>query len=264
MQIALEEALRKDNPGDPGHPTYACCKLVGLSQVFTPAANAITEIPVNFRVKQSLAPEESGYDVDDHLSLSVLNGNVPIPAAIEPNASVGIWYPAWQVIGEERASVYGTSGLQVLMNAEWNPLPGAAPGGAAGAPQGPAGIVSLTVPQAATVRNGVALFPLVCNLDAVCRGILRLQSLQAAGAASLFAAASSKPANGVRKPITYATASFAIDPHASKKVKVTLKPAGKRLLRKHPHAKVWLNVTMKGGAASVAPTRVTLNRAPRR
>src|SRR5262245_31048138 len=26
MQIALEEALRKDNPADPGHPIYACCK----------------------------------------------------------------------------------------------------------------------------------------------------------------------------------------------------------------------------------------------
>jgi hypothetical protein len=255
MQIAEEEALRKDNPGDPGHPTYACCKLVALSQVFTPAPNTVTTIPVNFRTKQDLAPEESGYYVDDHFSLSVLAENVPIPAAIDPNASVGIWYPAWQTVGEERAGIYGTSGGTVLFNGEWDPVPGAAPAGAgAGAPVGPVRL-PLTVPDIARILNGRALLPLVCNLSQACRGLLQLQN-RAGGAARLFAQL--RPGNRKPKAITYASTSFNIPAGDKRTVKAKLKAAGKQLLKRNPKAKVWLNVSLKGGPFAVSPSKVTL------
>jgi hypothetical protein len=260
MQIAEEEALRKDNPADPGHPIYACCKLVALSPVFTPAANAITAIPVNFPVKQDLAPEESGYYVDDHLSLSVLDANVPIPAATDPNAGVGIWFPAWQAIGEERAGIYGTAGGMVLFNADWNPATEAAPNGGAAATG-----AALALPRTARVVNGRALLPLVCNLTQACRGLLRLQNRPAGGAARLPARGRSgglRRRRGKRKrgAITYAKVRFTIPAGRRKIVRAKLQGAGIRLLRRHPKAGVWANVAFKGAAATVPPAKLTLKR----
>lgn len=260
MQIAVEEALRKDNPIEPGKPTYACCKLVALSQVFTPTPNAVTTIPVNFPVKQSAAPEASGYYVDDHLSLSVLDPNVPIPATLDPNAGVGIWFPAWQSIGEERAGIYGTAGATVLFNADWDPVAGAAPDGGAAATG-----AALRLPRTARVRNGQALLPLTCQLDQVCRGLLRLQNL-AAGAARPLLAAAGHSRRGKRKPkrVTYAGKSFSIPPGKKKTLKARLNVAGKRLLKRRPGANVWLNVSFRGTAATVPPAKVTLKPAAKR
>jgi hypothetical protein len=124
MQVVVEEALRQENPSDPGHPTYACCKAVEVSRVFTPAPNAVTPVSVNLHVRQDAAPDpHTGYYVDDHLALSVLNPNVPIPASSDVNASLSGWFPAWQS-GQERCCPYGTSGYVILFNADWNPLNG--------------------------------------------------------------------------------------------------------------------------------------------
>ena len=257
MQIAEEEALRKDNPADPGHPTYACCKLVALSPVFTPTPNAVTTVPVNFPVKQSLTPEPSGYYVDDHLSLSVLNPNVPIPAASDPNAAVGIWYPAWQTPGEERAGIYGTSGITVLFNADWDPRTGAAPGGGAAATG-----AALKLPRTAQVRNGQLLLPLVCNLNQICRGLLRLQNLAAAGASSLLLAQAPQrhARKGKRKTITYASIPFSIPAGEKRTIKTKLKAPGTRLLKHRRTAKAWVNVSFRGTQATVPPAKITLER----
>jgi hypothetical protein len=264
MQIAEEEALRKDNPADPGHPTYACCKLVALSPVFTPAPNSTTAVPVNFPVKQSLTPEPSGYYVDDHLSLSVLDENVPIPATTDPGAGVGIWFPAWQSPGEERAGIYGTAGITVLLSAEWDPVPGAAPAGAgAGAPP-PAPVggapIPLTLPKLARVRNGKALLPLVCNLTQACRGLLRLQNRRAGGGARLLARQRGKRGKRRKKRITYAKTRFRIPAGQRKIVRARLKGAGKRLLKRRRKARAWVNVSFKGSAATVPSSRVILKR----
>lgn len=129
MQIVVEQALRQNNPADPGHPTYACCKAIQLSQVFTPTPNAITEVPVRLSVRQDIAPDPaSGLFVDQHLALSVLAPNVPIPANLEPNnpnVAYGVWFPAW-TLGQERANPYGGQGAVVLFNADWQSCPGAA------------------------------------------------------------------------------------------------------------------------------------------
>lgn len=270
MQIAEEEALRKENPAEPGKPTYACCKLVGLSQVFTPAPNAITEVPVSFHVKQDIAPEESGYYVDDHFSLSVLDKEVPIPLAEDPNAGVGIWFPAWQTVGEERASTYGTCCGMVLFNGDWNAVEGAAPNGAgANAPPGPVVTppapvqqLPLAFPAFANVRNNRALLPLACNLSQACRGLLRLQNARAGGAARLLARSGGKRARRQgkrrRRTITYAAAAFKIPAGKKRTLRAKLKAAGKRLLKHHPKAKVWVNVTLKGTSETVPSRKLTL------
>ena len=59
MQVVVEQALRQDNPSDPGHPTYACCQAIRVSQVFTPAANAISSFNVNLPIRQDLAPDQN-------------------------------------------------------------------------------------------------------------------------------------------------------------------------------------------------------------
>jgi hypothetical protein len=262
MQIAEEEALRKDNPADPGHPTYACCKLVALSPVFTPAPNSITTIPVSFRTKQSIAPEESGYYIDDHFSLSVLDKNVPIPAASDPNAGVGIWFPAWQTVGEERAGIYGTGGAMVLISGEWEAAAGAAPNGAGeGAPPGPVRL-PLGVPALARVRNGRALLLLTCNLDRACRGLLRLQSRRVGGRARLVVRERSAGRRGKRrgKVVTYASVPFRIPAGKKRTLRAKLRAAGKRLLKRRRKAKVWLNVTLKGSSGAVPSRRITLKR----
>ena len=250
MQIVQEQALRQDNPGDPGHPIYACCKAVDASPVFTPAANAVTTVNVNFQVKQSVTPEPSGYYVDDHLALSVLDPNVPIPANVDPNASVGLWFPAWQV-GEERAGSFGTSGAVILFNADWDPAGAGGGGGGGGA--GGAAPVALGG-DVARVRNGRALLDLICNLGVPCTGDLLLQNQQAA---------QTRPYVAKQKPkgrVTYAKSSFDIPAGKTKQVKAKLKRAGKQLLEKRKKAKVWANVKLDGSAAIVPPVRIKLKR----
>jgi hypothetical protein len=120
MQIVVEEALRAQNPNDPGHPHYYCCKAVRASRVFTPGRNRTTTVKVSLPVRQDASPDpHTGYYVDDHLALSVLSGNVPIPASYDPNASDSGWFPAWRV-GQERVGPYGTAGYVILFNADWN------------------------------------------------------------------------------------------------------------------------------------------------
>ena len=242
MQIVVEEALRQDNPSDPGHPTYACCKAIDASQVFTPAANATTPVNVNLVTRQDIAPDpNSGFYVDDHLALSVLDPNVPIPASIETSQTVGVglWFPAWQV-GEERAGAYGTSGGVILFNADWNPAPGA--------DESPIQFAKRNV----IVRHGKAILPLICNLTVPCTGRVALQNQTA----RLLRLARLGKKKAVR---TYAKKKLRIPAGKKKKVKVPLKARGKRLVRGRKSVKVWANFKLDGVAAAAQPsTRIKL------
>ncbi len=242
MQIVVEEALRKDNPSDPGHPTYACCKAINASQVFTPAANGVTAVNVNLPVRQDIAPDPAtGFYVDDHLSLSVLDPNVPIPANNDPNPNiaVGIWLPAWQV-GEERAGAFGTNGAVITFNAEWNAAPGA--------DQAPLEFLRRNV----VVRNGNAFLPLICNLGIPCVGNVRLQNQTA----RLLRLSRLKKKNPIA---TYAKKKFEIKAGKKKTIKVPLRARGKRLIRGRSKVKVWANFTLKNVAEAAFPsTRIKL------
>lgn len=258
MQVVVEQALRQDNPFEPGKPNYACCQAMALSQVFTPAPNAITTIPVNFRVRQDISPDANGYYVDQHLSLSVLNPNVPIPAAIDPNAGMTIWFPAWQAVGESRAGPAGGSGAMVLMNADWDPV------GTPVAPVAPG--VTPTVPRplripnsTAFVLNGRARVPLVCRATNACVGRLLLQNRQATAAASALLARKPKRA---AKPVTYGSVKFRIAPGKRKVVKVKLNRRGKRLLGNKSKPNAWASVKIAG--YTIPPRKLTLKSSPKK
>ena len=123
MQVVVEQALRQDNPGDPGHPTYACCQAINASQVFTPNPNAITQVAVNLPIRQDIAPDpKTGIYADQHLALSVLAPNVPIPANLDQSGFFGGWFPAWKV-GDEGAGAYGGQGAVILLSADWASCP---------------------------------------------------------------------------------------------------------------------------------------------
>jgi hypothetical protein len=237
MQVVVEEALRRDNPGDPGHPTYVCCKAIEASGVFTPKANAITEVDVDLSVRQDLSPSANGFYVDQHLALSVLDPGVPIPASQDQNASVGLWFPAWEV-GEERAGSYGTAGADVLMSADWQ---------ASGAGFGGGGVVSLA-DKSANVARGKALVELACNLDEKCAGTLTLSDQQATSA----------PPFGGKRAKTYAEGDFKIKPGKTKTVKAKLTRKGEKLLEDKNKAKVWGNVQLKGTSTVAATFKVKL------
>ncbi len=259
MQIVLEEALRQDNPFEAGKPNYACCSVVDASPVFTPTANAITTIPVNFRVIQSLSPDANGYFVDRHIALSVLDPNVPIPASLSPNSSVGGWFPAWSAVGQQRVGPSGTFfNADLLMNADWDPI--AAGGGGAGGGAAPAG---LQVPrQIRPVRNNRAPVPLTCNSVQDCVGLLLLQNRQGTGAAARLAARAdrAKP-KGKARTFTYAKVRFRVPAGKRKTIRAPLSRRGKLLLKRRASTTVWLNV--KGKGISVAPVKVKLKRPSR-
>lgn len=260
MQIVVEQALRKDNPIEPGKPTYACCSVTAMSPVFTPAANAITTVPVNLRVRQDITPDQNGIYVDQHLALSVLSPNVPIPAALDGNSSYGLWFPAWQAVGEQRAGAAGNVGLMVLINADWDPA------GAPGATPAPGAVRALSIPNRnALVRNERARVALFCGLSEACVGRLLLQNRQTSGAARAFLAGSgalARPGKGKRKVVTYGSVKFRIAAGKRKAVRVKLNRRGKRLLNRRSRPKVWANVRM--GGYSVPPSRLTLKPAGKR
>lgn len=258
MRIVVEQALRQDNPFEPGKPNYACCSVVAMSPVFTPTANAITQIPVNFRVRQDLTPDENGLYVDQHLALSVLDPSVPIPAALDANSSFSVWVPAWQSVGEQRVNPAGNSGLNVLMNADWDPVGAPA---APVAPVAPGAVPALSIPNGqALVRNARARLALACALDTACAGRVLLQSRRANAARPLVA---SSPARAkAARAVTYGSARFRIGPGKSSVLKVKLNRKGKRLMRGQGRPKVWVNVSMKG--QTITPRRITLKPAPRK
>jgi hypothetical protein len=243
MQIVVEQALRKDNPGDPGHPIYACCKAINASQIFVPAPNAITTVNTNLAVRQDIAPDpNTGFYVDDHLALSVLDPNVPVPANLDnaPNNVLGFWFPAWQV-GQERADSYGFGpGAVVLFNAEWVPAPGA--------DQAPLEFLRRTLP----VRAGNIFAPLLCAAGAPCVGQFLIQNL---GARLVKLSA----ANGSRKLAkknltTFAKKKFTIKAGKKKTIKIPLNRRGRALFRDRNQVRLWANVNLKGYSGSADPS----------
>jgi hypothetical protein len=249
MQLVVEEALRQDNPNNPGNPAYICCKAVDASAVFTPQANSISEVDVNLPVRQDLNPSGAGIYVDQHLVLSVLSPNVPIPASYDQQAGLGLWFPAWQV-GQERTSVFGTSGGDILFSAEWQASGGGFSGGAAP--------VSLAEKRA-SVKDETALVDLTCNRSKKCKGMLTLADQQAISAPPFTDTVS--PLESSKGPKTYGAGEFKLKGGKTETVEVELKRRGVKLLEEGGgSAKVWGNVSLKGSSALAASFKLKLRR----
>ncbi len=249
MQVVVEQAFYQPNPSDPGHPTYACCSAIDASPVFTPKASAVTAVDVNLPVQSDLTPNAQGVYTDQHLALSVLAPNVPIPASSDNNATVGLWFPAWHV-GDERAGGYGTAGADILLAADWQPA------GAGFAGGGPA---LARASKSAHVENGEALVKLGCNLNKTCDGKLTLANAQAIPAGP-YGPQTAPPFAATKQPKTYAKGKLEIKSRETDTIVTKLTAAGEHLLARHPEAKVWCNVKLHGSTALAATFQLTLKR----
>jgi hypothetical protein len=219
MQVVVLRSLGSGGGG------AQCCLIAGASQVFTPAENAVTAVPMNLRVENN---NTGGINTLDSLGLSVLAPGVRIPAYYDGanDLTSTVFSPAVQP-GTQNVNRNGSSGAKLLINADWIP---------AGAAR-PIGLGTRTAP----VRAGRALVDLVCGADAACRGFARL--LGAADAATANAAAA--------KPAVFGSARIRLNAGQRTRVKVKLSRRGRALVRSRKRSKVRLEVRLKGGGKIV-------------
>ena len=256
MQVVVMRAFRDAS----STASPVCCTEVGRTPVFTPAPNAVTTVDTALAVRKDVVPDPVNNTLTfDALALSVLAPNVPVPAFDTGRHNPGdfgspsalVYHPA---IGPGQEAFVGSSGVggfQVLMAADVTPAATGA-GPAAGGGTAPAAV--RLVQPAVSVRNGVAPVLIRCDLaTGRCTGTLRLQSRRAAGAAR----AATIPAAKVRM-LTYGSARISVAAGHQGTVRVRLSKAGRRFVRAHRRAKVWMNATV--GATRIAPTRLTLRR----
>lgn len=237
MQFAVGRAQldRNKPPGQQG----LCCVWRAAGPVFTPAPNSVTEIVLNEPV-ENVRDFQSNQDSFDNLALSVLQAGVPIPAA--PTASgfgttstAGACWPAVQA-GNPYCMPGGPGNYAVLFNADWE--------------LNLSNSVRLAA-RSAPVRSNAAFVRLLCRITQECAGLLRLQNAKAPGAATAAA----------RRTVTYGSARFRISAGKTKKIKVKLRTAGRRLMRKRKKATVWANSTVGSGTAKrVISAKLTLRR----
>jgi hypothetical protein len=229
--------------GFPGSANYVCCKAVGFSQVFVPAPGTTSTFAVNLPTRNDLAPDPATNKyVGDFLALQILSPNVRIPAAADPGAIAGGFFPAWQALGEERAGIYGQTGMAVLFNGDWTPAATGDPAGALpGFAPGPLinGVMPIRLPGPGILRI----------TDALLRG--------GAAANDSAAAKASKRKSRIKPVLRNVT--------KAGKVRVRIKPSktGAKALKHKRKLKVKLRITFTpaGSPSSATLTkRVTLKR----
>ncbi len=92
MQVDVLRSYYQNNLSDPGHPNYFCCFLQEYGPTFTPASNAVTAVKTMLgMVEDPVPPSTDGNTVakDDFPSLSVQEGNVPIPLSSQGSGFTG-------------------------------------------------------------------------------------------------------------------------------------------------------------------------------
>jgi len=108
-----------------------CCSLEEYGQQFTPAANAVTTVPLNFRMTQDTDPD-SGIITSDVVGLEVLAPSVPIPGFWTNNGGQDftvadyIFIPSFTQQGTQAPSNFllqpvGYSGFVMLINVDYAP-----------------------------------------------------------------------------------------------------------------------------------------------
>lgn len=249
----------------------ACCTEVGRSAAFTPAPNAVSTINMALPVKSDIVPNPITQAFDfDVLGLSVLAPGVPVPAhdtgewanINNLNASFAAgYYPAWQP-GQQRVDSFSIMGFQVLMQADWEPIAVAAPGGTSGA------AVTLVQPTA-RVRRNLLSFGLRCNQATPCVGAVVVQNRNArvANAAALRAlnATDRKTAESAARKsrvLTVAKGRFKLAPGQTKGVKARFTRKGRRYIRRYRRklrrAKLYANLRI--GEQQIQGGRLKLRR----
>ena len=171
MQMVVLRGLRDPDliPSDPnvgngfpGSANYVCCKAVAFSQVFVPTPGTTSTFAVNLPTRNDLAPDPTTNKyVGDFLALQVLSPRTcGYRLRRDAGAIAGGFFPAWRAPGEERASIYGQSGMAVLFKGDWTPTGGGDPAGALpGFTPGPLvnGVMPIRVPGPGILRITDAL-----------------------------------------------------------------------------------------------------------
>lgn len=242
MQFAIGRA-QLDRNKEPGQQLL-CCIWRAAGPEITPAPNSITEVTLNEPVEY-VRDFQSNQDLFDNLALSILQAGVPVPAAptesgFGTTSTAGACWPAVQ-----RGAAYclpgGPGNYAVLFNADWESDPTGSGGNST---------VDLAK-EFAWVRRNAARVRLKCLLAQECAGLLQLQNAKPAGAATTAAG----------RTVTYGRADFKIAAGKTKTVKVKLRNAGRKLMRKRRKVKVWASSTVGSGTTQqVDSGKLTLKR----
>jgi hypothetical protein len=245
MQVVVIGLIRSNaSTASPG-----CCFFRRASQVFTPAPNAITEVPVELPVKHELNALSNAWDYDT-LALSVLDPGVPVPAhrtGATPTGlgiASGALYPGFDASAPERTSPYSLPEYQVLLQADIDlaerPDDAAAP--QPGAPQ--VKPVAPRIVRAVPSRRGVRT-QLQCPPGAVCVG----DAVLVADGAKLRAKQG--------KQVTLGRRAYRVEAGKTATVTVTLSRRGRRAVRRKSRVRAHL-VLRDAARREIARRAVTL------
>lgn len=221
-----------------------CCTFQAASQVFTPAPNTTTTVPVRLPMRNEL--QLGVGEFVDYLALTVLAPNVPIPmqdlgGGSTPGAIA--FYPHVKP-GDVRVDGAGLGGLVPLISGEFSPTCSASASGTAArtAAGGCSPAVALAKNRA-KVRKGRASTTVLCNAAAPCVGSLRLMTKKKRG-----------------KSLA-STTKLKLAAAGSKKVKIRLSSRGRSLIRRKRSNKIWMvSKLSSGGQKYTFVSRVKLYR----
>lgn len=253
MRINVVRTLFQQT-GNIASPSVTTPFLKQYGPIFTPAANAVTTVPLDLPLGSEATPDPSDIGTvagTDWLALEVLDSNVPVPLVAYPAASFFAAFPGPTAANVPAPSSfalpnYGQNGYVVAMSADIETR--SASGGTGGAGTGGGGgggaaggggagaLVTLASPTA-KVRSGRA--PLNVTFAAAGTGQITLQAKSSTR--------------------SYGRATFTAKAGEKKTIRVPLNSRGRALLRKSARANVRAVVTFNGNAT---PTTlpVTLRR----
>ena len=281
--VVMRDELQLSGWTGEGPPPSICCTDVAESQVFTPAANSVTTLPVSLPVEVESNPQTHTLALD-FLGLSVLEDGVPVPAAAnvheteepeegEPPREVQpetfVESPAMQTGGGPQTATNG-KGLLVLLDAVLNVAPGTStsgpPIGIGGpgntTPGAPTPTATLTAPALAFSSNhplvhvkGKALHVrLSCGAAAACEGAVSLQSSpnEPVAPTRRIPGKTKTPRRG---SATYAMGTFKIGAGKTRAVELKLSRAGRKLITEHKHLSVWVDVRLTNAKPTTVLSR---------
>jgi hypothetical protein len=247
MQAVVLRSTRSTGVGT------ACCFFAAQSQVFTPAPNTVTAVPVRL-------PMRKDFDVNfgetiDYLGISVLAPGVPIPGHdegvpgdVSRNGSMA-WWPHVQP-GDTRADGGGVGAFTPLIAGDMFPVCNPAPirGFPTTAQQRVPCIPGVQIVDNLAIADGAGVFiNVVCNVAAPCNGDIRFQSRRVRVASA-----------AAKRRVTFGRVRFRVASGDQRRVRGRLTAAGRSLLRGRRRAKVYANARVGGRTISSRP--VTLRR----
>jgi len=247
MQAVVLRSTRSTGVGT------ACCFFAASSQVFTPAPNAITAVPVRLPMRKDF--DLSFGETIDYLGISVLAPGVPIPGHDEgvpgdiTRGGATAWWPHVQP-GDTRADGGGVGAFTPLIAGDMFPVCNPAPirGVPTTAQARVPCIPGLQIVDSLAIADGAGVFVnVICNVAAPCNGDIRFQSRRVRIASA-----------AARKRITYGRVKFKVASGDRKRVKGTLTRAGRDLLSGRRRAKVY--AIARVGGRVISSRRVTLRR----